>query len=68
MPRRHLPEWREDEEQAFILYTMAVGYQIKPYKGLDYTMPDTVSCIYIESVDRLSKNQEEEEEEENEQH
>ena len=62
MPRRHLPEWREEDERAFVHRGIWISL------GLDNTMSAIVNCIYMKSLDRLSKNREEEEEEENEQH
>ena len=43
MPQRHLLEWREEDEQAFVHHGIWISN-----KGLDNTMPAIVNCIYME--------------------
>ena len=45
MPLQHLPEWREEEERAFVHRGSWI-----PNKDLDNTMPATVNCIYMKSL------------------
>ena len=41
MPQRHLPEWREADERAYLHHCIW-----KSNKGLDNTMPAVVNCMY----------------------
>ena len=45
MPQRHLPEWREEDEWAFVHSAIWISN-----KDLDNTMPATVNCIYKKSL------------------
>ena len=42
MPQRHLPEWREEDERAFVHHGIWISN-----KGLDNTMPAIINCICI---------------------
>ena len=44
IPWQHLPEWREEDEQAFVHRGIWISN-----KGLDNTMPAIVNCIYMMS-------------------
>ena len=45
MPQRHLPEWKEEDEWAFVRNDSWI-----PTKGLDDTMSATVNSIYMKSL------------------
>ena len=45
MPQGHLPEWREEDEQAVVHRDSWISN-----KGIDNGMPVKVSCTYMKSL------------------